>query len=288
MAFLRSQNSHLDAKYNAIAADYKKHGEALHIRWDFAFYQMILETNYLKFRRGDGNPGDVSPKQNNFAGIGATGHGVPGESFADVSTGVLAQMQHLVAYSGEMVDKPVAQRTRDNQDGIIAQSKRLGRPVHFADLTNRWAADRSYARSIIMVSERLTTEQCNGAEPAQAAASAPEPSPGTALARKAQDDSAARAALGAMAAKAAAAPVPSGSACQVMSASYGGNVTLLIRAESPKGVTLTALDVEGGSEDAQAAAYIASHAQGGKVTGRFKNRTEAVNHAYGLCDSGKP
>jgi hypothetical protein len=73
-----------------------------------------------------------------------------------------------------------------------------------------------------------------------------------------------------------------------MSASFGGVVTLLIRAETPKGVTLTALDVEGGNEDQQAAAYISTHAPGGRIAGRFKNRTEAVNHAYGLCDSGKP
>ena len=48
--------------------------------------------------------------------------------------------------------------------------------------------------------------------------------------------------------------------------------TLLIRAESAAGVTLTALDVEGGSEQVQAAAYIAENAPGGKVAGRFKSR----------------
>ena len=157
MAFLRANNDRLDSKYQNIAADYRKHGDALHVRWDFAFYQMLLETNYLRFGH------DVKPKQNNFAGLGATGGGVPGESFPDVSTGVLAQIQHLVAYSGEMVANPAAVRTRDNQDGIIAQSKRLGRPVRFADLTNRWAADRNYARSIITVSERFTSAHCNGA-----------------------------------------------------------------------------------------------------------------------------
>lgn len=282
MAFLRSQHERLDAKYTNIAADYKKHGEAMRVRWDFAFYQMLLETNYLRF----GN--DVKPKQNNFAGLGATGHGAPGESFPDVTTGVLAQIQHLVAYSGEMVADPVARRTQENQDGIVAQSKRLGRSVHFADLTNRWAADRNYARSIMAVAERFTAGYCNGAEPDPVVAVAPEtPKPGKSLARKAQDDTAARAALGAKTAMPAA-PIPGASKCQVLSASFGGNVTLLIRAEGTKGVTLTALDVEGGNEDAQASAYIASHAQGGKVTGRFKNRTEAVNHAYGLCDSGKP
>ena len=291
MAFLRSQNDHLDAKFQTIATDYKRHGETLRIRWDFAFYQMLLETNYLKFRRGDGSPGDVKSKQNNFAGIGATGNGAPGDSYPDVSTGVLAQMQHLVAYSGEMVANPVAPRTREVQDGIVAQSKRLGRPVHFADLTNRWAADRTYARSIVMVSDRFAASQCAGATPPETpvASAAPAKPRGADIAKKAfSEPNATRAALGASATTSAATPVPTGGACQVMSASFGGNVTLLIRAETSKGVTLTALDVEGGNEDAQAAAYIASHAPGGKVTGRFKSRPDAVDHAYGLCDSGRP
>ncbi len=289
-AFLRSQNEQLDPKFANIAADYKRHGEATRVRWDFAFYQMLLETNYLKFRRGDGNPGDVKPKQNNFAGIGATGNGVPGESFPDVSTGVLAQMQHLVAYSGEFVTNPVAARTRDVQDGVIKQSRRLNRPVHFADLTNRWAADRTYARSITTLAERFRVAHCNGSQAEQPVATpAAEPTRGTTLARKAVDaePNAKRAALGAGSA-AIAAPAAAGNACQVMSASFGGGVTLLIRAETTTGVTLTALDVEGGNEDTQASAYISSHAPGGRITGRFKNRTEAVNHAYGLCDSGRP
>ena len=44
-------------------------GEATGIRWDFAFFQMLLETAYLKYG------GDDKPKQNNFAGIGTTGGG---------------------------------------------------------------------------------------------------------------------------------------------------------------------------------------------------------------------
>ena len=294
MRFVLSQNDGLEPKFRTIATDYKKHGEALRIRWDFAFYQMVLETNYLKFRRGDGSPGDVKPRQNNFAGIGATGGGVPGDSFPDVTTGVLAQMQHLVAYSGELVDNPVAPRTREVQDGIVAESKRLGRAVRFGDLTRRWAADSQYAQSIIAVAERYRAAHCTGADPEEASAAAiagPTDKRGTILANKALDEHppAARAALGAVPASVPSGPAPSGNAaCQVMSASFGGQVTLMIRAETPKGVTLTALDVEGGHEDAQAQSYISSHAQGGKVTGRFKNRNEAVNYAYNLCDSGRP
>ncbi len=100
MAFLKMRNGQLAPRYRDIAKWYQHHGEAWRVRWDYAFFQMALETNFLTYRRGNGEPGDVQPAQNNFAGIGATGGGVTGDRFPDVSTGVLAQIQHLVAYSG--------------------------------------------------------------------------------------------------------------------------------------------------------------------------------------------
>lgn len=174
MAFIRDRNNSLDPRYADIARWYKHYGESWHVRWDYAFYQMILETNYLKFRRGDGSRGDVHEKQNNFAGIGATGGGVAGERFGDIKTGVHAQIQHLVAYSGEPVADPVAKRTRENQDDIIAKSKRLGRAVTFGDLARRWAADRQYAKNIDTVAGMFRDGYCHG--PALAADVTP-PSP---------------------------------------------------------------------------------------------------------------
>lgn len=162
MAFLRDRNEGLETRYGDIARWYKYYGEAWKVRWDYAFYQMVLETNYLKYRRGNGRRGDVHERQNNFAGIGATGGGVPGERFADIKTGVHAQIQHLVAYSGERVRDPVAKRTDENQDDIIAKSQRLGRPVTFGDLARRWAADRAYARSIDVVAKLFNDGYCKG------------------------------------------------------------------------------------------------------------------------------
>ena len=160
MDFVGQHNDHVELKYRWIARWYQYWGEAWRVRWDYAFYQMILETNYLKFKRGDGAPGDVGPKQNNFAGIGATGGGVPGDRFPDVKTGVLAQIQHLVAYSGEHLAQPVAPRTQLKQDDIISQSQRLRRPVTFGDLAHRWAADRKYGRSIDAVAELFRSTYC--------------------------------------------------------------------------------------------------------------------------------
>lgn len=181
MAFLKAGNTRLDARYRDIAHWYERHGTAWHIRWDYAFFQMALETNFLSYRRGDGSPGDVRASQNNFAGLGATGGGVPGESFPDVATGVLAQIQHLVAYSGERVADPVADRTRSKQDDIVESSQRLKRPVRFSDLTNRWAADRAYHRSIEAIADRFRSAHCRldsaTASPAPAPATRPSPLP---------------------------------------------------------------------------------------------------------------
>lgn len=57
-----------------------RRGEDLGLRWDYAFFQMAIETNYLSFRREGGRRSDVRPSQNNFAGLGATGNGVHSKS----------------------------------------------------------------------------------------------------------------------------------------------------------------------------------------------------------------
>ena len=162
MAFIAQRNDHLAPKFSTIAEAYRDLGQAWQVRWDYAFFQMVLETNYLKFQRGDGSSGDVGLAQNNFAGVGATGGGVPGDKFPDVRTGVVAHIQHLVAYSGEHVEQPVARRTREFQGDIIEISRKLGRPVTFGDLSHRWAADRGYGKNIETVAELFRKSQCNG------------------------------------------------------------------------------------------------------------------------------
>ena len=162
MAFLHDRNPDLDPKYRDIAKWYKQWGDTWRVRWDYAFFQMVIETNYLKYRRGNGRRGDVHENQFNFAGLGATGGGVAGNRFPDVKTGVLAQIQHLVAYSGEKVVKPVAPRTELAQDSIVEQSRRLKRPVTYSDLARRWAADRKYGKTIDFVAEQFFANYCKG------------------------------------------------------------------------------------------------------------------------------
>ena len=85
---------------------YCEEAEAEDIRVEVAFTQAMKETGFLQFG------GDVSVEQFNFAGIGTTGGGVPGNSYPDVRTGVRAQIQHLKAYA---TDEPLNQTCVDNR-----------------------------------------------------------------------------------------------------------------------------------------------------------------------------
>ena len=274
MRHVTERTRNLDPRFRDIARYYKQHGEALRIRWDYAFYQMLLETNFLSYKTGSGRWGDVDPRQNNFAGIGTTGGGVPGDSFPDVSTGVLAQMQHLIAYSGERVASPLAPRTREKQDEIIELSLALRRPVRFDDLTNRWAKDRNYAKSIEWVAERYRHANCTASgEPLRPA-------------EDDGDDPARRPRLASPVAELAKGTVAAAlrpPACDVFAASYGGPVALLIRSTAGVTVNYTVLLVEENLEQPQADAFMRVHTPNGKAIARFASREHALARAFELC-----
>ncbi len=77
----RTPPKQLDPRFAKVAFYYKTIGECVAkvsrkcvgVRWDYAFFQMLIETNYLLFT------GAVHPTDNNFAGVGATVTGKPGE-----------------------------------------------------------------------------------------------------------------------------------------------------------------------------------------------------------------
>ena len=161
-AFLEGRNGKLPAKFSTIAADYMRVGEELGIRWDTAFFQMLLETGNLTFT------GDVSDKQNNFAGLGATGHHESGETFADVPTGVKAHLEHLLLYAGEKLDSPVAERTRKVQEwGVLTEwLKTIKGPMTYAQLARKWApTSRHYANDIENVQDSFYDGVCKAADP---------------------------------------------------------------------------------------------------------------------------
>lgn len=105
------------------------------VRADVVYAQAMLETNYLRFG------GDVSANQCNFAGIGAVGGGEPGNVFADVKTGLLAQVQHLKAYAST---KPLNKKCVDPRFSYVTR----GIAPTLGDLSKRWAVDEAYGSSI--------------------------------------------------------------------------------------------------------------------------------------------
>lgn len=72
---------------------YYEEAQAEGVRAEVAFAQTMKETGFLQYG------GDASIEQFNFAGLGTTGGGVPGNSYPDVRTGIRAQIQHLKAYA---------------------------------------------------------------------------------------------------------------------------------------------------------------------------------------------
>lgn len=72
---------------------YIEEAEKEGVRTEVAFAQTMKETGWLQYG------GDARITQFNFAGLGTTGNGVPGNSFSDVREGVRAQIQHLKAYA---------------------------------------------------------------------------------------------------------------------------------------------------------------------------------------------
>ena len=76
------------------------------IKPEVVFGQAMNETGYLQFG------GDVKIEQFNFAGLGASGGGIAGESFKSVAEGIRAQVQHLKGYAST---KALKQTCVDNR-----------------------------------------------------------------------------------------------------------------------------------------------------------------------------
>ncbi len=162
MAYLHMRNARLNDRFDGVATAYMRYGEELGIRWDVAFFQMILETGALSFT------GDVRADQNNFAGLGASGGHNHGERFADIATGVKAHLQHLLMYAGEHIDDPVAERTRKVQEwGVLTDwQKTIKGPMTYTLLAKQWApGSRGYVRDIATISDGFYEAVCNAPDP---------------------------------------------------------------------------------------------------------------------------
>ena len=168
MQHLSQANPKLDPKYRDIASLYESHGQKLGLRWDYAFFQMLADTNNLTFE-GTGARGALSKDHNNFANIKSADSDEP-DTFADVSTGVQAHLHHIRLYAGDPVAKPAAKRTKKVESFILPWSRQLKRPVRFDDMTSRWSPKNpAYGSTIEAAISAFRNENC-GPDTARTAA----------------------------------------------------------------------------------------------------------------------
>ena len=128
---------------------FKEEAENEGVKVEVAFTQAMLETGYLKFG------GDVKPNQYNFAGIGATGNGNPGNSFGDVRTGIRAQIQHLKCYASTDSIKlaKVDPRWNNNLRGKAKYVEYLSIPNN--PYGTGWAASATYGKDLLKLITNL-------------------------------------------------------------------------------------------------------------------------------------
>ena len=113
------------------------------IKPEIAFAQAMLETGFLQYG------GDVKPDQYNFAGMGATGNGVAGNSFDNVRMGIRAHIQHLKCYAST---EPLNNDRVDPRWSESLRGKALY--VEYLSILNNpygtgWAGDPNYAEKLL-------------------------------------------------------------------------------------------------------------------------------------------
>lgn len=127
----------------------KEEADAEGVRADVLFAQVMLETGGLTFG------GDVQASQCNFGGLGAVGGGAAGETYADVRTGLRAQVQHLKAYASTegLNNACVDTRFQYVSRGTARYVEWLAIPQN--PYGKGWAADADYGTKLLRIMDSL-------------------------------------------------------------------------------------------------------------------------------------
>ncbi len=127
----------------------KQEAEAEGVKTEVLFAQVILETGGLQFG------GDVKAEQCNFGGLGAVGGGASGETYANVQTGLRAQVQHLKAYASteDLNNTCVDTRFKYVTRGTAPYVEWLSIPNN--PYGTGWASDASYGTKLLNIINSL-------------------------------------------------------------------------------------------------------------------------------------
>lgn len=161
----------VDAAHAKLANTFVDIGVKYGIRGDVALIQSCLETGYFWHNT---TPFDVKPEQNNFAGLGATGGGVPGDSFATPELGVEAQIQDLALRSDGKIAKEdvLSEYARKVYSTITAYHHTM-----WKQLAGTWAADTTYWTQIQSLMNNYNAWARVAGESGDTPAPTPEPAP---------------------------------------------------------------------------------------------------------------
>jgi N-acetylmuramoyl-L-alanine amidase len=113
------------------------------VRPEIGLAQSLKETGYFRFG------GAVKPEQNNFAGIGATGGGVPGHSWPTIMEGVRGHLRRLRIYA---TPKQIIDQAGLYDLDILLRAlpeRYWGSSAHVEDLGGKWAPAPTYGTSIV-------------------------------------------------------------------------------------------------------------------------------------------
>ncbi len=120
------------------------------VRAEVLFCQAMKETGWLQFG------GDVKADQCNFGGLGATGGGAQGATFANVREGLRAQVQHLKAYAST---DALVNDCADPRFNLVSR----GCAPNLEDLNGRWAVPGDgYGQDILRMINSLLGESSSG------------------------------------------------------------------------------------------------------------------------------
>lgn len=144
------------SEYAGLAELFLAEGAAEGVRGDIAFAQSCLETGNFSFK------GDVKPGQNNFAGLGATGGGVRGNSYDTPQLGIRVQIQHLKAYAAKegLNQKCIDNRFKYVERGCSPYVEWLGQKEN--PKGKGWATGAGYGQKICTILSKILKEDAGG------------------------------------------------------------------------------------------------------------------------------
>jgi len=131
-----------------IAPIYIQYGKLFNMRADIAWAMMCHETGFLEYT------GDVKPNQNNFVGMGATGGGVPGNSFATEELGIIAHYAHLAWYYYPDHVNIYCSLTYDPRHFGTSHYRYTG-DTTLGFLNGKWAPGATYTDKIILFANKI-------------------------------------------------------------------------------------------------------------------------------------